>query len=199
VPGGRPRDATADDAILRAAAELVAEEGYNRVSMDAVARRAGVARATVYRRWPSKAQLVHEAVFPEPETSALSQPGSLAEYVRGFVAGALAYFARPEATAAIPGLMAEFGFDPDLRPRLADRLDVGARAQLRTVVEHAAADGEIRPEVDSDLVFDLVNGAIVYGLLVSGLSDRPDYAARLADLVVHAVRAPAGQPDEVEE
>src|SRR5215472_1625802 len=59
--GGRPLDATRDDAILQAAIELVAEIGYDRLTIDAVAARARAGKATVYRRWPSKAQLVAEA------------------------------------------------------------------------------------------------------------------------------------------
>ena len=61
---GRPRDPTIDDVILRVTRDLLIESGYSGVAFDSVARRAGVTRPTVYRRWPSKMHLVHEAVFP---------------------------------------------------------------------------------------------------------------------------------------
>lgn len=186
---GRPRDARADTAIVQATVELLTEQGYNRLSVDAVARRAGVARATIYRRWPSKAHLIHEAVFPATEPAPWSEDGPLADDLRTFAQGALAFFALPEVTAAVPGLMAEFRDDASLRDLLAERLGTRARASFRALVERAEARGEARAGVDADVVFDAMVGGLVFGLIVSGHAHEPGFADQLADLMLKGVQA----------
>src|SRR4051795_11981162 len=64
---GRPRDPRIDDSVLRATVELLGASGYADLSVDAIAKRAGTSKPAIYRRWPSKAHLVHEAVFPISE------------------------------------------------------------------------------------------------------------------------------------
>ena len=73
APAGRPRDQRIDDAVLAATAELLQEVGYAGLSIAAVAARAGTHKPAIYRRWPTKAQLVHEAAFPD-EGRARSSP-----------------------------------------------------------------------------------------------------------------------------
>ena len=73
---GRPRDPRIDDAVLGATVDLLGETGYADLSVDAIARHAGTSKPAIYRRWPSKAHLVHEAVFPIGEATALPDTGS---------------------------------------------------------------------------------------------------------------------------
>src|ERR1700745_3279406 len=82
---GRPRDPRIDTAVLRATVDLLGETGYAELSVDAIARRAGTSKPAIYRRWPSKAHLVHEAVFPIDEGTELPDTGSLADDVREMV------------------------------------------------------------------------------------------------------------------
>ena len=82
---GRPRDPRIDDSVLRATVELLGKSGYADLSVDAIARRAGTSKPAIYRRWPSKAHLVHEAVFPISEATELPDTGSLAGDVREMV------------------------------------------------------------------------------------------------------------------
>ena len=82
---GRPRDKRIDSAVLRSTVELLAETGYADLSVDAIARQAGTSKPAIYRRWPSKAHLVHEAVFPISDATALPDTGSLAGDVREMV------------------------------------------------------------------------------------------------------------------
>ena len=79
---GRPRDLRIDEAVLRATVELLGKSGYADLSVDAIARRAGTSKPAIYRRWPSKAHLVHEAAFPINEATELPDTGSLAGDVR---------------------------------------------------------------------------------------------------------------------
>ena len=75
---GRPRDARIDGAVLQATVDLLGETGYAELSVDAIARRARTSKPAIYRRWPSKAHLVHEAVFPISDATELPDTGSLA-------------------------------------------------------------------------------------------------------------------------
>src|SRR5438552_5218971 len=103
---GRPRDRAIDDAALRAARELLVEVGWDRLSMVAIAERAGVGRPALYRRWPSKTHLVFEAVFAwqDDPTPVLDAPDS-AEWVRRSFDYTRELFHCPEVRAALPGLM----------------------------------------------------------------------------------------------
>ena len=85
VDFGRPRDPRIDGAVLRATVELLAETGYPGLLVSAIAERAGTSKPSIYRRWPSKAHLVHEAVFPLDEATELPDTGSLVTDVREIV------------------------------------------------------------------------------------------------------------------
>lgn len=82
---GRPRDPRIVGAVLEATVEMLGESGYAELSVDAIARRAGTSKPAIYRRWPSKAHLVHEAVFPLGELTELPDTGSIGGDVRAMV------------------------------------------------------------------------------------------------------------------
>ena len=84
---GRPRDPRIDAAILRATADLLVEIGYSNLTMAAVADRAGTTKTALYRRWSSKAELVHEAAFPAAPTAIETPPGDITADIR--IIGAL--------------------------------------------------------------------------------------------------------------
>lgn len=187
---GRPRDPRTDELILSATRELIAEQGYNRVSIDAVARRAGVTRPTVYRRWPSKAHLVHEAVYPAREMSFRPLPHEdFATGVLRFAEAALESFRRPETAGAVPGLLAEYRDQPELKELLVARMDP-VRAIFRTFVADAIARGQARPDVDADLLFESLSGALMFGVLGSDLAAKPGFAASVAHLLTHGAARP---------
>jgi len=94
MPLGRPRDPALDAAILDAARSLLIEHGYQGMSLQGVARRAGVHMPAIYRRWRTKADLIISVVFPD-EVEPLELPGNLRGDVRAFVGSALREFADP--------------------------------------------------------------------------------------------------------
>ncbi len=118
---GRPRDKRIDSAVLRSTVELLAETGYADLSVDAIARRAGTSKPAIYRRWPSKAHLVHEAVFPISDATALPDTGSLAGDVREMVRRTAAVLTTAAARAALPGLVGEMAADLTLHAALLER------------------------------------------------------------------------------
>jgi AcrR family transcriptional regulator len=166
---GRPRDPRVDAAILAATLRVLADDGYTRLSIDMVAKRAGVSRPTVYLRWPSKAQLVHEAVFPDIPAGELPIPHGpdFAADVTTMLQQAISYLSRPEVLAAAPGLMAEFKTDPELRGLMAARLEDRLRTRLADRVAEAVAAGEAAAHVDAGLLLDVITGTVLFALLAS--------------------------------
>ncbi|HSR22324.1 MAG TPA: TetR/AcrR family transcriptional regulator, partial [Candidatus Eisenbacteria bacterium] len=163
---GRPRLQATDQAIFAAAAELIGERGYGGFSMAAVADRAGVAKTTVYRRWPSRSHLVLATM-----TSVMS---GVALFDTGDLRADLASFARTLAAALrAPGtrrLVAELALASVQRPELADgfhRLFLQRRAAALATVERAAASGELRPGVDPAVLIDQISGSLHYRMLLS--------------------------------
>jgi len=185
MAGGRPRDPRVDEAVFAAATELLLEKGYEGVGLQAVARRAGVGHSSVYRRWPSKAHLVHELLFTDDIQVPL-EDADVASVVRAMVDGTIAQFSRPTALAATPGLLAEFHRDPDLRRVLTDRIETAFRQRLR-----AALAGNVRPGVDPDVLMDAIAGAVLFALFVdprSGVAGVPGgFADQLIDLLLGGV------------
>lgn len=183
TPAGRPRDPRIDRAVLSAAADLVRSTGYADVTMAAIAQRAGTTKPALYRRWPSKAHLVHEAVFPLGIATTLPDTGSLPTDLREMLRRTASVFSEPAARAALPGLLAEISSDPALHGRLLERFQDGVWTALSARLERAAADGEVRAGIDPVVLLETVAGAVLMALLIrdgDGLDDTwVDHTAEL--------------------
>jgi AcrR family transcriptional regulator len=168
----RPRDPAVGEAILSAARQLLAEAGYQRLTLDAVARRAGVSRPTLYLRWSSKAALVHDAVFTVADPArALAESDDLLADLAALVHGAVSTFGDPVVAAAVPGLVADYRDHPELREALRDRVDRPVRAQFQALIARAVERGEVDGDIDADALFDALVGAVVFRALVTGSSE----------------------------
>jgi AcrR family transcriptional regulator len=179
---GRPRDARIDRAVLRATEELVVEVGYADLSVGAIAERAGTTKPAIYRRWPGKAYLVHEAAFPDTAPGPAPDDGPLADDVRAMVAACRDVFSRPVARAALPGLLAEVVRDPVLNGAVLARFRAGTWGAMHERLDRAVASGEARADIDPDVLIETVGGATLLALL-----NRPD--GDLDDAWVDAVTA----------
>jgi AcrR family transcriptional regulator len=195
MAAGRPRDPRVDAAILGATLRELTDAGYARLSIDAVARRAGVSRPAVYRRWPSKAQLVHEAVFPDIAADSLPIPHGpdFAADVRIMLEQAVSYLSRPEVLAAAPGLMAEFRTDPGLQQLMAARLEDQLRAGLARRVEAAIAAGKAAPGTEPGLLLDVITGTVLFALLSRPPDVQPVDLDALTAMLLHGI-LPHGSP-----
>jgi AcrR family transcriptional regulator len=189
MAAGRPRDPRVDAAILDATLRELADTGYARLSIDAVARRAGVSRPAIYRRWPSKAQLVHEAVFPDMTIADLPIPHGpdFAADIQAMLRQAVSYLSRPEVLAAAPGLMAEFRTDPGLHQLMAARLEDQLRAGLARRVEAAIAAGEAMPGTDAGLLLDVITGTVLFALLSRPSAVQPVSLEALAAMLLRGI------------
>ncbi|WP_102145495.1 TetR/AcrR family transcriptional regulator [Mycobacterium hubeiense] len=190
APGaGRPRDPRIDAAILQATADLLVESGYSNLTMAAVAERAGTTKTALYRRWSSKAELVHEAAFPAAPTALVTPAGDIAADVRAMIAATRDVFTSPVVRAALPGLIADVATDAELNARVRERF-AGVFDAVRRRVHEAVQRGEVHADVDADRLVEVIGGATMLRLLLrtdEELDD--DWVEHTAAIVVHGVVA----------
>jgi AcrR family transcriptional regulator len=165
---GRPRNLSIDSAVLSATVDLLNERGYAELSVDAIARAAGTSKPAIYRRWPSKAHLVHAAVFPIGAATALPDTGSLATDVRDMLRRTVRFLSTPAARAALPGLVGEMASDPTLHSALLERFSDVLTSGLADRLAAAAERGEVRPEVTAGDLAEVIAGMALMGVLARG-------------------------------
>ena len=184
---GRPRDPRIDAAILRATADLLVEIGYSNLTMAAVAERAGTTKTALYRRWSSKAELVHEAAFPATPTAIETPPGDIKADIRAMLAAARDVFSSPVVRAAMPGLIADMVADVDLNARVMSRF-VDVFVAVRTRLAEARERGEVHADVNPDRLLEVIGGATMLRVLLQ--PDEPlgeDWVDQTTAIVVHGV------------
>ncbi|MDN5757950.1 MAG: TetR/AcrR family transcriptional regulator [Tomitella sp.] len=162
------------------------ERGYQGTSIDAIAARAGVGRPTIYRRWRTKAHIIHDAVYPTIEPMPLD-PAEITEHVAALVAGAYALFGTPAARAGVPGLMSDTRSDPELRKRLVTEQLGPVREVVGGLIADASATGAIRPGVDVDTIVDVLAGAAIFALSVRDAELTDDLVEQMTELIVHGI------------
>ncbi|MEU4332857.1 TetR/AcrR family transcriptional regulator [Nonomuraea dietziae] len=176
-----------DVAALAAARELLCEVGYADTTIDGIARRAGISRTAIYRRWPSKALIVHEAVFPASDLRLhLAVTGDLAADLRALVFGLSALFERREVLAAMPGLMADAVADARLREAFQAGLESVVREELSGMLSDAVARGEARDDISADTLLHLVTGTMLFHVAASGLDSLDGLASELTVILQRA-------------
>ena len=192
-PPGRPRSARSHVAIVTATLELLTEVGFERLTMEQVQRRAGVGKATIYRRWPSKHELVKDAIrhfsaeLPVPDT------GSLAEDYAQIAQAALAVAEDRNAALLMPRLLSEVSGDPELHAIFFAQLVQPRRRVLRIALERARDRGELREDIDLELVIDMLVGPIIYRFIITGgdLVPAAAQAPRVLAALLEGLRPPA--------
>lgn len=182
---GRPRDRRIDGAVLAATVELLGTSGYAALSVDAIAQRAGTSKPAIYRRWPSKAHLVHEAAFPISAATELPDTGSLGRDIREMLRRTVTVLSTPAARAALPGLLGEMAADSTLHAALLERFaDVLTRGLGDRL---AAARDEVRPDVTAEDLTEMVAGVALLGALALGRQLDDDWVERHATLILKGI------------
>jgi AcrR family transcriptional regulator len=184
---GRPRDPRIDSAVLRATVDLLGETGYAELSVDAIAKRAGTSKPAIYRRWPSKAHLVHEAVFPTDSATELPDTGSLAGDVREMVRRTVAVLTTPAARAALPGLVGEMAADLTLHAALLERFSGILSLGMTERLEKALARNEVRSGVTAAELTEALGGITFMALLTRGTELDDTWAERTATLILRGI------------
>jgi len=189
VDFGRPRNPRIDGAVLRATVELLAETGYPGLSVAAIAERAGTSKPAIYRRWPSKAHLVHEAVFPAGAATAIPDTGSPPDDLREMVRRTMAVLTSPAARAALPGLVGEMAADPSLHAALLERFSDVISGGLAEWLANAAATGRVRPDVTAAELAEAIAGVTLLGLLTRAPELGEAWVDRTTKLLLKGITA----------
>lgn len=192
-PLGRPRSTEADDAIARAALALLAESGFEGVTVEAVAQRAGVARSTVYRRYPGKPELLvsvlhHACGAPVDDPDTGSVVGDLVVVAEGLHRS----LDTTDLGRALPAVIAAAAVHPEVA-RAHRTFVAGRRRVALASVRRGIERGEVDPDVEPDTLVDLVVGPVFHRHFVSG---RPVTDGWITEVVERAVRGctPGGSP-----
>lgn len=184
LPRGRPRDASRDEALRLAALSVLAEVGYRALTMDAVAAAARAGKATIYRRWDSKLDLVIDSCnqlvsehIPAPDT------GSLAGDLREFLAAFATFLSGPAGKAA-QALVGELPHEPELAEAFRKSFLRSQRDVLRAVLDRAAARREVDEDAPKGLAVELAGAALTYRLMLTGEPLDDQFVHRLVDDVL---------------
>ncbi|RPF33927.1 TetR family transcriptional regulator [Streptomyces sp. TLI_185] len=179
------------EAIRAAVFEELAAVGYARMSIEGIARRAGVGKTAVYRRWRSKLHLVLDVVsaiavlgLPTPDT------GSLEGDLRLLYEVTSRALRHPVASQIIPDLQAEAARNPEIAEAMQKTLREGQEGVALKIIVAAAQRGEINGELDEDLALDLISGPLYWRSVVIRSPKLPkDYLAALARATAEALKA----------
>lgn len=184
---GRPRDPQTDRRIIEAAADLLRQHGFERMTVDDVAARAGVGKATVYRRWPSKDDLAVAAMerlysveFPAPDTGSIRT--DLAESYRAV----LAFVGTPQGAAYLKMSIAESVRDERIAA-LYRKATERAEEEARQMYLRGIDRGEVRPDVDLDCCVQWLGGVIAVRAITGRALPTVDDVPRLVELSVRGI------------
>jgi AcrR family transcriptional regulator len=164
---GRPRSAEAEKAILNAALRMLGTHGVAGTTIEGVAADAGVGKTTIYRRWPTKTDLILAAlsdIVPPgdpPDTGTMAgDMAALAETQRKRLAGS-------GLAGIVPRVLAESMSDPELHRQFVERVVTPFREWLRLFIERGIERGELRPDLEVDALVDLLHSIPIYKMLMS--------------------------------
>ena len=176
--------------LLTAAEDILRRDGYARLTMERVAAESGVAKTTLYRRWPTKAALCME-LYLDVAGRELRIPdtGSVARDLKYITDTVVRLQTRTIAGPAFLGLLAEAQVNPDTRGAFLAEFAERRRAVTRQVLEQAKQRGELSPDTDVDVVIDALGGAVTFRLLQGHAPLTKKFTAALVALVLHGCSA----------
>jgi AcrR family transcriptional regulator len=184
-PNPLRRNEASRRAILDAALQLSAERGYGRLTIEAVAARAGVSKKTIYRWWSSKGAVVLDAIDDIAAVADYPDTGSLAADLHTQLTALIDLLTAPE-NSAVTGLIAEALQDDELAHDLRERLIRPRITTFKERLRKAQLEGQLAPDADLDVALDLIYGPVYHRLVFHlGMPD-PE---QLDTLIAHALRA----------
>lgn len=180
---GRRRNPRSQQAILEATTELLTEVGYQGVTIEGVAARAGVGKATVYRWWPTKPALVSEAIGHRLPLPPIPETGDSRADLRAAIRASIATFTGPPTGVVIPALAADLMRDPEGATHFQQFLAT-RRASVLRILRHAAERGDLPSNVDGELILSIYAGTVFYRTLISGEPVTDHHIDQLIDLIL---------------
>jgi AcrR family transcriptional regulator len=180
----------ADKAILAATLDLIAAHGVNDLRIDDVAERARVGKATIYRRYRSKEELIAAAVRSLVSDISIPDTGSTEDDLRELMRNAVKVYRGSVEAGVMPGLVDAMNRDRRLARSVREGFLKRRRAALAAVLERGVQRGDLRPDLDLELALDVLGGPLFYRLLVTGGPIDKDLADGVAELMIRGF-APA--------
>jgi AcrR family transcriptional regulator len=167
---GRPRDPETDASILRAALELFIERGVEGTSMEQIAKRAGVGKLTVYRRWSTKEDLIAQAVEQTVSADLVPSPGDIKELdpqqlVEGVIEAAAEMTASPAFRALVARMMGSAVSHPELMAVYWKHHVLPRRELAAALLRRAQQEGTVAADADLDVLIDMMAGAVTWRVL----------------------------------
>ncbi len=193
MTGTRPRvEGDREDEILDATLELLLEVGYDRLTMDAVARRARASKATLYRRWEDKPSLVVDAMVRAKQAPSVENhdTGSLRGDLVSTFCGAHG-MSHTTATGALGSVITALSSDPEFARRFRESFIAPKVAVSREIYHRAIERGEISPDVDIDVIAPALAGILLHRSFVLGLVPDDETVKRVID---HVILPAVGHP-----
>jgi AcrR family transcriptional regulator len=191
---GRPRSDRANRAILDAFREVLCEEGYAGLRLEHVAARAGVGKATIYRRWASKEVLAQDvlAELAAPHIGVEEVDDTRAELLAAVVNPMRAVTDTPFGPV-IRALLSQIAVNPKLGDPFRATVVQARRDEIARVVRRGIGRGDLRPDAEVDLATELLVGPVYFRLMFGGSLDL-DFAERVVDAVVRGFGVSLDRP-----
>jgi AcrR family transcriptional regulator len=185
--GGRPRSSDAELAILQATRELLVEGGVQKLTVEGVAARAGVAKTTIYRRWRDKDELALAVVLDMVERVVeLPELGDTRAELLAFVGAAVEVLGSTLMGRVMQGLISDLATDPELGVAFRERVVSVRDAEVERLIARGIARGDLRAGTDPQTAHDLLIGPVYYRLLLTGQPLDGAFATRTVDAVLRA-------------
>ncbi len=181
---GRPRDPSRDSAIIAAALDLVARDGYDRVTIDAIALHCHVGKATIYRRWTSKADLIVSALATLASYGETPNTGSLLGDLRA-LGTQLTDASASKEFQVIYGLSPAIARDPELRNAFEQGFIGPRRKALLEILRRAVTTGEIPPDKDLELLSMIMPSVLMWRLTSGMRASIKEIVSALIDQVIY--------------
>jgi AcrR family transcriptional regulator len=163
---GRKRSEESKSAILAATIELVAEVGYAGLTIEGIAKRSGTGKQTIYRWWPSKADVLLDAAATKADLYVpIPDEGDFAADLRAFLTATFALGSKPQIIAALRALMAEAQVNAEFGERFRTSFLQRRRDALGTILDRAAERGDLPPDISRETITDIVFGTLWYRIL----------------------------------
>lgn len=184
-PPGRPRSARAHQAMLQAALTLLAEVGFESMSIEAVAARAEVGKTTIYRRYSSKEELVADAIESIREEILLPDAGSLWADLDALIENAAQITLTPLGQQTVAMIISSAASNPAFAQIYWDKYLEPRRRAFANVIDRAKARDELSKDLDADLIFDTMSGIMLYATIFPPTAEVwQDYIRRALGLIL---------------
>lgn len=188
APSGRPRSIQADQAILQATLDLLAEVGYESMSIEAIASRAGVGKTTIYRRYTSKEELVADAIESLREELPIPDTGSFWGDMDILINNAAKKIDSPLGRQTLALIISTASSNPQFAEVYWTKYTKLRREALSKVLKRAKSRSEIHKDADIELIIDLLSGSLYYALIFKPITEPVEaYMRRTMNLLLKGI------------